>query len=388
MNAGSGQGNDSIGSFFWGLVLIIGGTIALWLWKHEIIVAIILAVRLFEMSAIGWFVQGYSHLANWLDLPTPTLNHSFDWWRTFVAAHPDKSKMTFEVVTEISTDVGKWLRVPVILILAALGSMIYFRKGTSRFSRSYSMDSFKKAEADHWPAITPVVNLNLVKQDLNEGPWAMAALPLDYCQKHQLLTIKVVDGVKRWATVKGAVHRQFVLQLGPLWGGPIEKMPIHVQALVVIFVTRAERDFETSTKLIKQISGSSGSGKLNFTGVKELVQKNKQSKAIRFLEKRHAYTATMLASLIEFARASGVLATSEILWLKPLDRRLWYMLNSVGRQTPVVEVAGLFAHWLAEKKLKRGLKTPMVKEAVTALDVTVADILYVEKGDVWHSSEE
>ncbi len=47
----------------------------------------------------------------------------------------------------------------------------------------------------------------------------------------------------------------------------------------------------------------------------------------------------------------GVQASADFLWLKPIDRRLWYMLNTVGRQTPFAEVAGPYAHWLAEREM-------------------------------------
>ena len=90
--------------------------------------------------------------------------------------------------------------------------------------------------------------------------------------------------------------------------------------------------------------------------------------------------------MLEVARVDGVLATAEFLWLKPVDRRFWYMMNSVGRQVSVVEVSGPFAHWLAEKKVGRALKTPMVKEAVVALEEAMEGILVVNKEDSWHSS--
>ncbi len=86
-----------------------------------------------------------------------------------------------------------------------------------------------------------------------------------------------------------------------------------------------------------------------------------------------------MASLLEIARIEGVLTTAEFLWLKPVDLRLWYMLNSVGRQTAVVEIAGLFAHWRAEKRLERPLRTPMVKGAVTVLEKDITTVLYISE---------
>ena len=52
------------------------------------------------------------------------------------------------------------------------------------------------------------------------------------------------------------------------------------------------------------------------------------------------------------------------------------MLNSVGRQVSFTEVAGPFGHWKVEKRLRRPLKTPMLDEAITALEAGVAEIIY------------
>ena len=75
------------------------------------------------------------------------------------------------------------------------------------------------------------------------------------------------------------------------------------------------------------------------------------------------------------------LASAEFLWLKPLDRKLWYFLNTVGRQTPVPEVAGVFAHWVAEIRIKRPLQVPVVDQAVKGLEIAIEDILFEPEED-------
>ena len=52
------------------------------------------------------------------------------------------------------------------------------------------------------------------------------------------------------------------------------------------------------------------------------------------------------------------------------------MLSSVGRPTAFAEAAGPFAHWKVEKRLRRPLKTPVVEEAVTALEIAIAEVIY------------
>jgi intracellular multiplication protein IcmP len=85
---------------------------------------------------------------------------------------------------------------------------------------------------------------------------------------------------------------------------------------------------------------------------------------------------TVMASMLEAARLDGVLSSAEFLWLKPIDRQLWFMLNSVGRWTAVVEVGGPFAHWLAEKEIGRPIKTPLVDQATKALEIAMQEIVY------------
>lgn len=214
----------------------------------------------------------------------------------------------------------------------------------------------------------------------------MAEAPLDFCKKHDLLVVeKAEEGPAAWKVKPGEAEQLFVLQMGPLWEG-VQVLPIHVKALLVIFVGRANKDKKVVDNLLAQIAMSAAHGKLDFSGVEESLRKYQDSKLITWLAGRHAYVATLMASMLQIARSDGVLATSEFLWLKPVDRRLWFALNSVGRQTAVVEVSGIFAHWLAEKKLRRPLKTPMVREAVVALEAAVKEILYTADEEKWHTS--
>lgn len=176
--------------------------------------------------------------------------------------------------------------------------------------------------------------------------------------------------------MRGHANTLFSLQLGQPWAG-VDGLPIHVQALFGIFAARFNRDRDGANALLLQIAQSSGSGKLNFAGARELCHRHGKSKPIRRLFMEHAYVLTVMASLLEMARLDGVMASADFIWLKPLDRRLWYMLNNVGRQTAFVEVAGPFAHWLAEKALGRKIITPFIEEATTALELAIQEIIYI-----------
>lgn len=375
---------DQTANFFWLLVILAIIALAFWWFEKRYIVTAIFYIRNFELNFLKGIMFLVNTFADWFSLPQVDTN-SFNHWQRFMIA-ADKSTIPFGQVAALSDEVGLWFRYPVIIVLLVLAAVMMFHNRSARFRHFYSMDTLRKFEAENWPQIKPILSTSLLKERLDEGPWAMAKLPIDFCKENNLL--ELADGpnnTKVWSLKDGPAERLFVLQMGPLWQGP-QALPIHFKALLVIFVAKVERHHQVSDDLIVKISESAAKGPLDFSEVDALLLKYQDKKIIKWLANRHAYVGTLMASLLEIARIEGVLATAEFLWLKPLDRRMWYLLNSVGRQTAVVEVAGIFAHWLAEKRMKRPLKTPMVKEAVVALEADVREILYIPEEERWHTS--
>ncbi len=375
--------SDQTANFFWYLVLLTVAVILIWFFEKKYIIPVIFAFRRVELDLLKIVAMSWDSIAGFLHLPLWDMTH-INKAQHFISSTP-VNKIDIDDVSKLSKFVGKDLRYPVMAFLIGMGFILIFKHRSGRFVHTYSMKTLKMDEVENWPQITPVISLNLLKEDLDKGPWAMAKLPLDFCKENNLLKIKIEKGQKTWTIDEGATEQLFTLQMGPHWDG-LDKLPIHVKALVIIFMGRSTRQQDEANALLEQIAASASHGKLNFAGVEEKLQKYKEHRIIQWLSVRHAYVGTFMASLLEIGRSEGVLATAEFLWLKPVDRRLWYILNSVGRSTAVVEVAGLFAHWLAEKKLQHGLRAPMTKQAVEALELSVSDILYVEEGDQWRTN--
>ncbi len=374
---------DQSTNFFWLLVLIFMAAIAVWWLDKSLLVSPIFWLRSAEITVIQDLVMAYQAVARLLHLPVPSV-HNLGVLQKYIATTPMKEVKVadFNVVNVI---VGHWMRWPAAALLFGMAAVMHFRHGANRFTQKYTMQNLKKLESANWPQIKPVLSVDLVKTDIEKGPWAMAKRPLDFCKEHQLISVTNTNGKDKYIVNKNPAQRIFAMQLGAMWQGP-EALPIYLKAILVVCLARADRKRDIANKLLAQISGSAASGKLDFSGVEEHLKTFKKSGILPWLSERHAYVATYMSTLLEIARTDGVLATSEFLWLKPVDRRMWYVLNSVGRQTSVIEVAGVFAHWKAEKKVGRALKAPMIKEAVKALDLAVADILYIPEGAKWHSN--
>lgn len=381
MQAGGQQQTDQTANFFWLICILCGAAIIFWWVDKKYIVAPVFFIRDVEIDMVRWLTLLWLPIAQFLHLPAPNIDRLNAIKVYIQQANP--SKVSWVKFAAINAEFGRWVRYPVMLILLGLAAFAMFRRG-GQFQHKYDMKSLRVVGQEVWPQITPIISLDLVKQDIDTGPWSMAVPPLDFARQGDLLLTKVVAAKKIWVLKQKPAYRLFVLQLGSLWKG-LAHLPIHTKALAFIFLARATGKRSEATDMLKQIAASAATGKLDFMDVSQKLKQFYDHPIIKWLEKRHAYTYTLLASLLEIARSDGVLASAEFLWLKPVDRRLWFVLNSVGRRTAVVEVAGVFSHWKAEKKVGRALKTPMVKGAVDALDEALQTILVVEEGDQWRA---
>jgi intracellular multiplication protein IcmP len=340
----------------------------LWSFFHTQIVAFSLAIKAWEARWIAFFMPSAAYL------PTE-INHL------------SAAEVEFSQLLEISHQVGNYLRYPIIVILILLALVVYFSHVNLQFKKIYDMKLLMEAEKKNWPQISPVIKLNLVKQDIDKGSWSMALSPMQFAKKHHLLqeektiskTLTMAASTANQVTVqirREAAYHVFALQLGEYWQG-FEHLSPSSQALLAIFAARANRDRDAAHQLLLQIAESTTSGQLNFSGVDALWEKHKNNKVVNQTIRRHAYVLTVMASMLQLARKDGVLACADFLWLKPTDRALWFMLNSVGRQTVFSEVAGPFAHWNIERAMGRRLLVPMVEEAVNGLDAAIKEILYI-----------
>ena len=363
------SGDNSLGPLWIVIGLFLVGWL-LWACFHTQIVACILWIKAWEARLVAWLLPSVSALAD-------QINYSY--------VHA--AQVDFSQLLAMSRSIGEYLRYPVGLILFFLAIAIYVGHINLQFKKVYSMKSLTQAEKKTWPQISPVVKLNLVAQDIDQGPWAMALTPMQFAKKHGLLQEEktIISSMTMSARVgnqvtvqirREAAYQVFAMQLGSYWQG-VEQLTPATKALFVIFAARINRDKEGAQALLLQIAEATDAGKADFSHADSLWQKHKNNQQVHRITQSHAYVLTIMASLLTCARKDGVLASADFLWLKPVNRPLWFMLNSVGRQAVVSEVAGPFAHWNVECVMGRRLRVPMVEQAVNGLSAAIKETLYI-----------
>ncbi|MBA4695847.1 MAG: type IVB secretion system coupling complex protein DotM/IcmP [Legionella sp.] len=358
---GGGSGDNSL-ALLWVMALFFVTAFIVWYFEHTYIVAFVFYLNILQVKLISFFMTDM-RLKEAMAFMT----------------HMDPSSVTWDQLVEVTNAIGEYVRYPVIGLFFIFAIVLYRTDLIMRFRKSYDMQRLRSQEQHNWQAIMPVIKEDLVKADINQGPWAMALTPIEFARKYRLLRKaenldKAFIGSEMTASIhKGDAKRVFTLQLGPYWDG-FEHCSPQAAALAAIFISRINRDRESAKRILESIDQSYAQGKPNFSVAKATLNKYKNTPEVQEIVAKHAYMLTVMASLLEASRADGVVPTAEFLWLKPTDRRLWYMLNSVGRQTPFAEVGGAFAHWRAEKVTGRRLVTPMIDEAIKALEMAVKEV--------------
>lgn len=373
----------------WIMAIIVVIAVIIWhVWGRELALFFI-GLRKIEIGAVYYtFSYLFEHLPNNI----PYVSEFVQNWAVSsdvdytLALEQTPETISMDVAELLSERVGIYWRVPFSILLIYLGYYTFTHHIYMRFRKKYDMKSLLKQEAVNWPQVQVVTKIDLVEEDLDSGPWAMAMTPLQFAKKLKLYTLEVPEKVgSGMGKIKTAEYvlkvdrprakRAFAAQLGRPWTG-IENMFDYRRALFAVFIARIARDTKASLALMSQLASSAAAGKLNLDGADKLWQKHIQNKLVQQVLQAHAYEFTLFASLILKAREDGVVPSSDYLWVKPLDRRLWFVLNNVGRQTPHAEVGGIFCHWDIEMLLKRPLSVPMVDEAVDALQNALNEVLY------------
>lgn len=359
---GQGGGDNSMAPI-WSVVGLFVAIFFIWKLGHTQIVKFLFFVTLIQAKLLYFFI-GATRLSEDIYL-MQTLN---------------PASVNWHQLQMVMSDVGSYIRYPIIIIIVIFSGFLFRSDITLKFRRAHSMKTLRAQEQKNWPAIMPVVKQDLVSIDINTGPWAMALTPLEFARKHKLLKkndalmdnpdpgLEMTAGVRR-----GDAKRVFTLQLGPVFNG-FDHCPPHCAALAAVFMARMNRDRSAALKILAALDKSTSEGKPDYSVATSVLKQYENAENVQAVVSSHAYLLTVLASLLRGSRDDGVMPSADFLWLKIVDRRLWYMLNSVGRQTPYCEVGGPFAHWIAEKTTGRRSLAPMIDEAITGLEIAIKEI--------------
>lgn len=333
--------------------------------------------------------------------------------------------MALMTMFKIHGYIGRWFFIPLTLWWGWST-----RKGVVRFKfkrRIGSVYQMIDIQSKFFPASAIVKGKNFLKMHPYEGPWATYALPLDFALDNQILwtskslvsehskidekTMFPVPPFSLEQKVLGFpykrklmpshryvifhfdnCHDTFVRQLGPKWDGHKSLPPLE-RALYAIFCTQMAGKQSEAWKMVEQIAFSwresryDDKGKLQSPhfadtgGVDALIEKYANTREVREIEALHYHKYNVLQALLAVARKKGRLMHSNLLWVKPMNRELWYCLCGEGGQVAYWEAAGPWAHAQVERLMGRSIAVPMVAGAVMAFKTVMSREHWIDPGE-------
>jgi len=347
----------------------------------------------------------------------------------------DPGMYGWEHMVTLTAEMGKywrWIFSPLMFYMAWVA---YTRSSIANmYQRSFSMRELVKNNVKAFPCMAPVANIDILGMDLHEGPWRLVLSPLQFAVRHELIVDKegkLVDRSlllnKRTQMANEAstllakkgndgihlIKEKAVKILSDQVGAEfikIDALPDHIKGLSAAFMAYGAVDKEAGQAMLDHMSltykadNKGNPISVSITGVKELIKKYRVDDAEKLIKKTNfdsaedllkryrnderileatkyhtAYVSTWMIALLTFARGKGVLACSQFIWLRPMDRQMFYTLNQVGGRRPWSESIGPWVHYDYERMAKQPIYEMFMEEAVNDLAAEIAGLGFLDE---------
>lgn len=303
------------------------------------------------------------------------------------------------VIEKVLYYTGTWVRWPFAIILLILGAISIFMGRTGKLVRKFNMASLLANNAETFPCLRPIVGRGkelLDPESYDKGLWMVARTPLQFAIDNKLLLdargkcFAMKDALKNGIAVadskafgkaildEGKALAVFTKQLGKKWKG-FGKLTSCRKALAAAFISYANGDKKGAVAILDEVS-TSYHEKDNVAScpvletedfvkrISEAWETHMEDVLKEQIMARHtSFELSWFMALLYRARQKGVLASSQFLWLRPLDRPLWYALNQCGGRAAWAEAFAPWAHYTAEEKAGHSFTEPQVSGGVKSL---------------------
>ena len=383
--ADGGDSNDGLWLIFLVLAFVCGVLFLIWYIFTPQLLQLYLWIRQGEMAVASlWTANDFAiQFMTENGLRTMTFGEAKELLHTITPTVLLQDNVNhWQIINATSLAVLKPLRIPFGLVLLGMSVWAVLYGPNSHFRKTYNLQQLMEAQSKTFPVISPILNLNPLKDIPPRAPGALvpAELPL----------FAEALGPEEWVAYtknpmpdgkldREAAEDALAEQLGEPWQGA-KKIPSYMQVLLAAFALKASRKREDADDLLGELalcwnhkSGLQLKGEL-VAKARKILKDKSLSGGILSECNRHAFVTTALIGALDYARSEGgVLAPAQFVWLRGHNRALWYPLNNLGRQAFHAEAMGAMSHYRTERQVKRPVPKPMLKDAVDSLEAYIND---------------
>ena len=124
-------------------------------------------------------------------------------------------------------------------------------------------------------------------------------------------------------------------------------------------------------------------GLANLTVAQEGFNEWRDNQQANRLALKHHWEYPFLSALLELAQRRGKVGTWQFIWLKPMNRIMFYCLNTVGRHTPHAQAALCFSQIQFDKEVAKQGRLPVIREGNKLQSVIYADKVIKSFHEEW-----
>ena len=310
-------------------------------------------------------------------------------------AEADPASLSWETMQKVLHYTGSWIRWPFALLFGVAAT---FMGRVGGLVRRFNMESLLRNNAESFPCLRPVVGRGkylLSPESYDSGPWKIARTPAQFALENELLLNEqgkpfspeqaLKNGLpstelSAWGNARLDEKKALAVlteQLGKPFEGYEGLSPCR-RTLAVAFLAYANGDKKGCVSMLDMVSssyneidGNVDCPVLTDTAFEKRLKKawarHKDVLSEKNMASHAAYELPWFMALLYRARQKGVLASSQFLWLRPMDRPLWYALNQCGGRAAWAEGFAAWAHYTAEEQEGKALTEPHVAPAVASL---------------------
>lgn len=367
-NGGNDEPNTGIA-----IALMIGLLVLFWFIFHDPIAKLFLSIGLGLIQPLKWTVGIFQ----------PELFSGIEEHFRLTMGGYRLKDVSISVLFDVSSWAGsyyRWLLAPLMAFLAYRA----WKHPIVGLQTSHTYESLIAYQSQYWKPIVPVCNLKLV-DDTSEA-WLPSRRCLDIAKANGLIHAHMLKLEETWELLETQLGDRFSLN----------RLKDHERALFAVFAARICRDKKEAAALLDNLNESCRkTGFPDYSVAHAAFAKYRSDKRVKEKIRGFGYSRTVLFQMLIDARAfDGKLATSNFIWLKPVDRILWYALDRApvdgGRfqVAAFAEAIAITSQWQAESlavknKMRMGvthddpdkeLYRVTIPYLVTALTAFVIDI--------------
>lgn len=314
-------------------------------------------------------------------------------------AEIDPATLDWERMEKILSYAGSWLRWPCVILLVVLALWSSMTGSVDKLTRKFNMESLLENNAGNFPCLTPIVGKGkylLSAASYDKGLWKIARSPVQFALENEIMTYAngtacplgdaLHNGLPsieskafgQCAFVKSQAKNVLRHQLGERFTSFLNLSPVR-KTIVYAFVQYALGNKKHCMKILDAVSASyvEKEGKADnplladgdfMANLNKLDGEWKGFSARPAIARHLAFELPLIMAVLNEARKKGVLASSQFLWLRPMDRPLWYALNQCGGRAAWPEGLAAWAHYQAEELEKATLDDPHIESAISSLE--------------------